>query len=179
MVRSENDIWKVVIGLIRMGLAESHPDVAVKRVFQSTTQSQGDDPLVTLYRVGSRKVGALGKRDRWDHENGAMVQTETWRMELTIQAGTIVPMSVDPGSHTGADVLELLSVYLHSDPALKLFRTEGLGILAITDLREIPLKDDTERFSINHNFDFTLAYTQSRARIIPAAETITGLAYRI
>lgn len=169
MVRSENDIWKVVIALIRAGVAESHPDVAVKRVYQPTTQTQGKEPLVTLYRIGGRKVGALGKSEKWDREKEIMVQAETWRRELTIQAGTIVPLSTDPESYTGADVLELLSVYLHSDPALDMLWKQGLGILAVTDLREIPLKDDKDQFFINHNFDFTLTYTQSRPRIIPVA----------
>ena len=171
MVRTENDIWRVALAVIRAGLAEAHPDVTVKRVYQPTTQSQGDDPLVTLYRIGGRKVGALGKRDRWDQEKEIMLQLETWRMELTLQAGAIVPLATDPESYTGSDVLELLSVYLHSDPALTAFRNEGIGILAITDLREIPLKDDKDQFSINNNFDFTLTYTQSRIRKVPVAES--------
>lgn len=179
MVRSENAIWRVIIALIRAGLAENHPGVAVRRVYQRSAQSVGPDPQVTLFRLGNRKVGSLGKTQQWDEERQAMFQIETWRQELTIQAGALVEQSVDENAFTGADVLELLAVWLHGDIALETLRKEGIGILAITELREIPFRDEGEQYSINANFDFTLTYTQSRERIIPVAASVERKVYRV
>ena len=179
MVRSENDIWRIVVELVRSGVAADHPGVQVKRVYQQATQSAGDGPLVTLYRIGNRKVGALGKAEKWQRDEQVMQQTETWRQELTIQAGAIVPQSKDAPAFTGADVLELLAVFLHGDAALARLAKEGVGILKITDIREIPFRDDADQFSINVNFDFTLTYTQSRIRTIPVFESEEIIIHRI
>lgn len=179
MVRSENDIWRVIFALVGEGIAESFPEVKVRRVYQQSAQSIGEDPQVTLFRLGSHKVGSLGKSQKWNEDRESMIQTETWRQELTIQAGAIVAQSAAEDAVTAADILEMLTVWLHGDIALEALRKAGIGILAITDLREIPFRDDREQYSINTNFDFTLTYTQSRERAIPVATSIERKVYRI
>lgn len=179
MVRSENYIWRILLDLVRSGVDADHPGVQVQRVYRQPTQSAATGPLVTLFRVNNQRVGALGKTEKWDRDNQVMNQEETWRQELTIQAGAIVPLSMDENSFTGGDVMELLAVYLHGDEALKILAKDGLGILKITDIREIPYEDDADQVSVYVTFDFTLAYTQSRFRKIPVAEREEFIIHRV
>lgn len=177
MVLRENDIWRVIVSLLRGWAAAEHPALEVKRLYQRQTQGAGDTPLLALHRIGGRKVGALGKHERL--EDGRLIQTLTWKRELTVQAGAFVEQSTDEAALTGADILEGLSVFLHSDEALATLKKHGIGILAITELREFPFRDETEQWAISASFDFTLTFTQAAKREVHAVQSAEFKTHRL
>lgn len=206
MLITENDIWRTLLPIIRAGVAE-FPDLAIKRAYQPTTQSDGDSPRVVLHRVSSKRCGAQGHTQKWRPNsedenkdakglcpsrtqgrsgnaasrptNGRIIKTEIWRKEDTYQATALVNRAPDDDGYTAVDVLEALAGHLNSDEAIYAFRNAGIGILRVNDEPETPYEDDQNSYRANVSLEFTLTYKQTKETEIPVVSATEFVTYRV
>lgn len=181
MFYRENDLWRILLPVIRAGVA-TYPEITVKRAYQPTTQGDGISPRVVLFRASSRRYGAQGKTQRWKKQDGGqdrMLKIECWRKEDTYQANAMVGRAPEDEGYTAKDVLETLAGYLQSDEAIVALRKAGLGILRVTDVQEIPYEDDQDSYRMSVSIKFTVTYQQTRETEIPVVSGAEFKTYRV
>ncbi len=170
MIRTENDLWKILNPIVRAGIVDFN-GLAVKRAYQPTTQSDGNEPRLLLHRVSGRRYGSQSKRVEL-RDTDRLVEIETWHKEDTYQAFALVNRAPDDFGYTAVDVLERLSAHLQSEQALAAFQAAGVGILRINEIQETPYEDDQNVWRMSVSLKFILTYPQSTERDIPAVETV-------
>jgi hypothetical protein len=169
MFRTENEIWKALLPIIKAGLTE-FDGLEVKRAYQGATQADGPAPRLLLYRVSSRRCGAQGKHYRQGEPE--LVEISTWRKEDTFQAFALVDRAAEDAGYTARDALEALAANLQGETALAALRAEGLGILRINDIQETPYEDASNNWRFSVSLKFTVTYTQSLEREVPAVSRV-------
>lgn len=165
MLLTENDLWKIILPIILHGVQSLGEEIAVKRAYQPTTQGDGNKPRLVIHRLASRRYGAQGKKQEW--RDDGMYEIETWHKEDTFQANALVERKPADEGFTAKDLLEALGGWLQSEEALLAFRTHGIGVLRINDIRETPYENDRGQWQMSVSLPFTLTYKQTRERQIP------------
>ncbi|MDL2313390.1 hypothetical protein LJC36_00240 [Desulfovibrio sp. OttesenSCG-928-C14] len=181
MIRTENELWRAIIPVVKAGVA-GYAGVAVKRAYQPTTQADGKKPRLVLHRVSSRRYGFQGRRQErkcGEDDEIRIFEIETWRKEDTFQANALVDRKPDDEAFTAKDLLEALGGRLQGDAAIRALKKQGIGILRITEIQETPYQDDREKWRFSVSLRFTLTYTQTTEREIPAAKSIEAAVHRV
>lgn len=177
MIRSENDLWKILLPIIDTGIAD-FSDITVLRGWQPTTQGDGNTPRLLLNRASSRRYGGQGKKVEI-RDIDRLVEIESWHKEDTYQAYALVERAPDDFGYTAVDVLERLSAHLQSDSAIDAFKASGVGILRINDIAETPYENDRDEYRISVSLRFTLTYRQEMERDVPVARSIEFEKHRV
>ena len=177
MIRSENDLWEILLPVVRTGMSD-FSDLAIKRGYQPTTQGDGEKPRLLLCRISSRRYGSQGKQVEL-RDTDRLVEKETWHKEDTFQGYALVNRGADDFGYTSVDVLEQLAAHLQAEAALETFQKAGVGILRINDIQEAPYEDDQNVWRISVSLKFVLTYQQSMEREIPAARPVEFRKYRV
>lgn len=175
-MRTENEIWRIVVAQARAGVAV-YPGVKVIRAYQPSAQSGGAVPRVVLHRVSSRRYGAQGKLVV--SRGGKLFEKEVWRKEDTFQANALADRAADDDGFTARDVLEALGGYLQGQVCLDALRKEGMGILRVQDITETPYQDEGDDWRFSVSLKFTLTYRQEVEREIHKAVRVERKIHRI
>lgn len=175
MIRTENDLWRAVLPVIRAGVAD-FSGIAVKRAYQPATQADGESPRVVLHRITSKRHGFQGSRIIF--RDGKLYRRETWFKEDTFQANALVNRDPGDDGFTAKDVLEVLSGSLQGG-GIAAFKKQGIGILRIQEVTETPYEDSRDTYRISVSLKFTLTYRQEIEREVPKIERVERGVHRV
>lgn len=149
---------------------------AYQPIRQGVEQSPGYEPTKSGYLVK-----LFDKRDGFPREDyvynatdEAEIRTQTQVYHSTFQL-TALAVQV-PGATTmltASDVANLLAGLLQNPETMAAFQAQGVGILAITDIRNPYFLDDRDRYEASANFDFTLVHNQVLTKSVPYSDTVT------
>lgn len=166
---TENQIWTLIVGILKTGLTGAYPTVKVRQDAQPAMTGTPSGPAVLLHTDGARRYGYL-KRDDVIELDGSATHTETQKYELKIQCGALYPQ--DPADTTGptaTDLVEAAATIMQSDATRVTLLAVGVGIYRVTDIRTPQFQDDRDVFEASPSFDFTLNYSNVSTSTIPAA----------
>lgn len=158
--------------IIQQFAAYGLPQINVKQKYQPESQGTPVPATAFLFKIGDRRIGSPERKDEWDQLNQVMIHTEKEQYETTFQAAALsIQNPADVVSLTASDILNKISAILQGDAALELFKLNKIGILRITDIRNVPFRDDRDRYEFEPTFDFTVTHEQVTIIQAPVLET--------
>lgn len=101
---------------------------------------------------------------------------ETQLLETTFQISALVIQ--DPSNlnlPTASDVVNYLNLWLRHWVTLQQFRTQNVGILRVTQIRNPWFEDDRHRFEAHPNFDLVLTHQNVLTMTVPAAVQVVPM----
>lgn len=177
----DNEINILLRGaLLRMAPVRGLPGVEFKQAFQSTQQGRPNDTTVTWYNIGHRRYGSPAIGEQWSNNAGKMVRTETQVMESTYQFS--VTMNIDPANIlalTHGDVLKSVAAMLQSPSFIVPSLVNGLQVLRIMDIRNVPVENDRGQFEPNMSFDVTFTHNDKFVDDVPVVATFDFSIYPV
>ena len=180
-----NDLIQIFLPALQYGISnffQSAPipgsvwagPVTVKQMFQPTMQGVNTGPTIYFYKVGDHRYGFLGRHDKWDVPTSTMYHTENQLYETTFQISAWVINDPNlPNSYTASDLVTGAAMVMQSDYMANILNTAGVGILRITEQRNLQFIDDRGYYEQSPSFDFTLTYTQSIVTTTPVIASTT------
>lgn len=165
------DVQRAIKSVLDTGLATAGFTVLVTQSFQPTRQGAPLIPAVVFTKIATRRFGFQGQQYVLVTGNPDTFQkTEVQYLRPTYQlSGLMNQNPVDSNSFTAYDVLDACAMILQSAEGRAAFKLVGIGIDRVTDIREPHSLDDSDRFTADVSFDFTLSYRNELASIIPSA----------
>jgi hypothetical protein len=144
--------------------------VKLARNYQQRQQGLDTAAIVYFHKIGDRRHGHVKRKDVLAVD--AFTHTELQVYESTYQISAWVPQ--DPAQATAlteSDVLNVVSSIMQSDSIMAAFRTAGVGILRVTDVRNPYIVDDRDRFEAVPTFDIVLTHSRQSVSTVPAVST--------
>lgn len=169
---NDNDIFKLVIGIINTALTAQAVTALVKQSYQPRQQGVPTENTVFIQKISNKRVGFLARDDIWDMDTELFVHTEKQWIEATYQITALAIQ--DPNDSTlltASDLANVVAQIMQTDATLLALRAQNVGILRVTDVRNPFFTDDRERFEASPSFDFTVTYEQVYISETPVIES--------
>lgn len=166
---NDNQLFAAIIPIIAAGLtACGLSGIAIKQAFQPTQQGANTVPTCYLQKLPDRRYGSPQRRDTFDPLEQEFAHTETQFYETTFQVNALATQNPSNlASVTPTDILRAASYALQCDAGILALKQAGLGVLRITDIRNLQINDDRDRFESSPSFDFTLTHQQVIVSTVP------------
>ena len=144
----------------RVQLALGMP-MGYKMRWQSTQQARPSEPTVFFANIGVVRYGWPGKNSRWIDAQQKMLDVEEWRSEMTVQVSAQLPQDAvyDVGSITPNDAVQTIAAVMQNDGWLQAIKAYGMQVLRISQIRNMPYKNDRDQWEYVPMFDAVLCYT--------------------
>lgn len=154
------DIVRVFRPLIVDGLADlGITDVDVLMNYQPTKQG-ADTKAVYFFNVGDKNVGAVSRDNIIDNDTQILESVETQVKETTFQVNTLFKQDPSNLTITAKDLCSYVYMILQRRKSLDTLKSNGLGILWVSEIRNVPFMDSDDNYIFNPSFDFTITHKQ-------------------
>lgn len=154
---------------------QSHPDlsgVGLARNFQQRQQGATSGPYVYFFKVGDRRYGHTARSDVWNQTAELFTHSEIQRYESTYQFSAWIPQNpADVAGLTESDILNTVSGIMQSDAIIAAFKSQGVGILRVSDVRNPYIVDERDRFEAVPSFDIVLTHERQLVTTLPDVVT--------
>lgn len=166
---TEKQLFKIVGDLLVAGFAAStspqiSPPIIVKQAAQPNMQGTPTGPVIFMTKLPDYRYGSRGIVDEWipDTIGGGVEQhTETQQYESTFQLNALSTQDPDDlAQPTAADLLNYAAYIMQSMATIATLNAQDIGIERITQVRNVPFKDDRDQFEYSPSFDFVLTHKQ-------------------
>lgn len=178
---NDNPLIQLILSVLNgqladVGLAGTELAKAYQDVRQGVEISPGYAPTKAGYivKLYDKRDGFPKEEYVWNETAQMETRTQTQLYHSTFQLTTLavqVPGAVT--MLTASDVANLLAGLLQNANSMRLFQEQGVGILAIDDIRNPYFLDDRDRYEASANFDFTMVHTQVLTKSVPYSDTVT------
>ncbi len=178
---NDNQLIQLILSVLNgqladVGLGGTIIAKAYQDVRQGTELSPADAPTKAAYlcKLFDKRDGFPFEGYVWDTNASIEVRTQLQVYQTTFQMSTLaVQVPGKTTQLTASDVANLLTALLQNSETSELFQAQGVGILAITDIRNPYFLDDRDRNEANPSFDFTLVHNQVLTKSVPYSDTVT------
>lgn len=169
---TDNDIYTLVIGILRDALTARSVNAIVKQAYQPRQQGTPTQNTVFIHKKPNKRYGFLGRDDVLDLDNDVFTHTESQWIEADFQIGGLaIQNPADSSIMTASDLVNLIATIMQSDVTRSLLIAHDVGILRITNIYNLYFTDDKERFEQHPVFDFTLTYEQIDISEVPVLQS--------
>lgn len=178
---NDNPIIELILTVLNGQLADvGLAGTVIVKAYQSVRQGVELSPGYTetkaayLVKLYDKRDGFPEEDYVWDEVNQVETRTQTQVYHSTFQLTTLAVQT--PGNTTqltASDTANLISALLQNQETMALFQAQGVGILAITDIRNPYFLDDRDRYEASPSFDFTLVHKQVLTKSVPYSDTVT------
>lgn len=158
--------------LPRMQAQASLAGVALARKYQPRQHGAATGPIVYFFKVSDRNHGSPKREEKYNEAGAIFDQSQRQVVESTYQFAAWVPQ--DPAATTAlteSDVLNIVSAIMQSDGFLAAFRTAGVGIQRVTNVRNPYFVDERDRFEAEPSFDIVLTHYRNLSSTLPIVNT--------
>lgn len=150
----------VIFSTLRTALLNGFSDlsktVSVKQAYQPTSQGVEDGPCIYFQKLPlDLRYGFPQRSDEWDKDESKMVHTETQQMVTTLQ---INARQTNLEIETASDLLMYAAYILQSTKAIDTFKDQGIGILNISQIREVYFTNDRGQYESSPSFDLQITH---------------------
>lgn len=146
----------------------------IAQAFQPTQQGVNTAPTAYLYKIGDHPLGMPERADSWDEPSGTIIHVETQDYETTFQISALSTQDpLNQTQYTASDILNLIRSILQSSASIAALQAQGVGVLKIEQVRNLPFVDDFDRHEYQPSLDFTVQHKQiivSTAPIVASVE---------
>lgn len=102
----------------------------------------------------------------------AMIHKEVSQYETTFQLSALATQNpANVNQQTAADLLNYAAYSLQSQPSIATFEAQGVGVLAVKDVRNTPFRDDRDQFEYGPSFDFVMTHKQTIISTTPILQS--------
>lgn len=170
----ESDVWQVIINTLRAGLdTQGFNGIQIRQSYQPIKTGVSNNPTVYLFKVTSRRVSWQSSKYKYNAGNDNFDCYGDYWIEATYQLTAQAERDInDINSLTSYDIADRCAAVLQTNESLNNFLDAGIGIQAITDVRNPFSVDDRDQFDQDASFDFVLSYNQEIATTAPKADPI-------
>lgn len=151
------DLVRVFRPLIISGLSSLGITAKVLQNYQPTKQGIKDN-IVYFHNIGEKKIGYQSKSNVWNKDLHIMEGIEFQNVETTFQINTILEQNPSAPTITAKDLLNYVSMILQSRDCIKTLNENGIGILWISEIKNIPFVDGKDNFEYNPTMDIKLTH---------------------
>lgn len=151
------DIVRIFKPLIISGLADLGITSKVLQNYQPTNQGIKNN-VVYFHNIGDKRIGYQSKSNVWNKDLGIMESVEYQNVETTFQINTILVQDPSNLSITAKDLLNYVSMILQNRDNIKKLNESGIGILWISELKNIPFVNGEDNFEYNPTMDIKLTH---------------------
>lgn len=176
----DNDLYVIVRTQLLAQLARyGQPTWDVQQAFQPEQQGDNptDQPCLYFHALPDYRYGWPQRKDIWSPLSGIMEHRESQQMEKTLQFNGVMQDTADNVSGLiVADMLKLAAQAFQSDTMMAAMRAQGLGVLRISQIRNVPIQNEQGNFAMNPSFDVVLTHRDDFEHVIGvvnAREVIT------
>lgn len=157
---TDNQLFAVLFPLINAGLiARDVTGVEVLQKAQPVQQGIPSGPSVYLSMVAPTPRGHVRRDSILVADEMVDVELQTWEVLYQVNAMSIQD-AADLNQLTASDILKVVRQTMQSSAFITSLKLQGLGILRVNALRNIPFVNDKDRFEYSPSFDFTLTYDE-------------------
>lgn len=124
--------------------------------------------------VGTYNINRLSEIVSQQMTSGppAMIHREVCQYETTYQLSALATQNpANQTQKTASDMLNYAAYVLQSQPAIATFEDQGVGVLAVKDVRNTPFKDDRDQFEYGPSFDFVMTHKQDILATTPILQS--------
>lgn len=162
MIKTDNEVWQLIMTAINDGLQLRGFSAEVIQAFQPVQQGVVLQPLVTVNSITSKRYGWPEDTSYFDEQSMEMKRREGYWLERTYQVNALHALpDVGGTGKTAFDYIDAVAAILQTSMVLEFFRNNGVGLLRIEPLRVTYWLDDKEQQEQTPSFDFTLTYRQT------------------
>ncbi len=188
---TENELYTLVCNVIKAGLVgfPLFKDITVRQSYQPRITGAPTGSAVLLSDIHTQRYGFLKRESKWepvvpatDPPTGREVRTERQNCVMTMQANAqiLVPPAPKPlPAYTAGDLLMRVSSILQGDDGREALQAGGVGILRVTELRKIHIKNDQDQFQASPSFDFDLCYENVDRFEVPVVDAFEAKIQRV
>lgn len=179
---NDKQIAGLFISILQPAITANANTATVKlaRNFQPRQAGATNDAYVYFVKIGDHRYGHTQRKDVFDVDEETFTHTELQVYESTYQLSAWVPQDPTNTSQlTESDILNEVSCIIQTDTVMAAFRTAGVGILRVTDIRNPYIVDDRDRFEAVPSFDVVLTHNRSIVTTNPAVVTYEANLSRI
>ena len=158
------DIIKVFRPIILSGLAEVGISAEVLMNYQPTKQGITDN-TVYFFPIGDKNVGSLTRQNVI--VNGSLKSVEVQVKETTFQINGVMRQNPNVLTITAKDLVSYVHIILQRRETIKTLSDNGLGILWVGNIRNIPFQNGAENWEYDPSFDFTITHNMTISGELP------------
>jgi hypothetical protein len=163
-------ISTIIAGEADAGIAGS----PIQQAFQPTQQGVPKTASAFMYKVGDIALGSPQRSDTWT--DPMIVHVETQDYETTFQISALsIQSPTNQSQYTASDILNLIRSILQSSNTIATLAAQGVGMLRVHEIRNVPFSDDFGRNEYSPSLDFIVQHKQittSTAPIVSEVEII-------
>jgi len=142
---------------------------------QPRQQGQAENPMAFYNIIGTKNYGWQSRKDEFNDGDDDFDHTERQWKERTVQIGVeITENPADDTLSTATDVVNCINMGFGSEKIFLSLKSQGVGIIRITDVREPYIQDEHDRYTMQPNFDCVFSYLLTKQSKVEKLEAIEG-----
>lgn len=174
-----DELIQLFIPIIQTGLTTAgFTTTAILQAYQPTKVGVVEGSALYFYKTGDKRYGFMSNQSVWDVVHSQMVLTETQYYETTFNIMSWNG-AVNFIENVTSDIINIAAYSLQNQNAVTTFQNAGVGIYRVTDIKNITIFDDRDRYNFVPSFDFTLSHTTTITSVIPKVSDFTPGIYGV
>lgn len=160
----DNDLIRAFLPILTQGLIDyGIGSVTVRQAYQPTQTGTESLPVITFFKVSDSRPPWAKKIDFYDFSDDQYKHEERQVYETVFQMNSLSAQNpTDANSLTASDILNTALAVMQSDTTIQQLKNQEIGILRVSDIRNVPFVDDRDQYEYSPSFDFTLRHLQQR-----------------
>jgi hypothetical protein len=171
----DNQLIKIFLPILQQGFLDRGLIVKVQQAYQPVQTGTPIAPLCTFFKVIDHRYGHPYKISYYDSDLMHMRHKERQVYESTWQIGALsIQDPTNEDSITAMDIINTAAEILQSDATINDLKTSDVGILRISEIRNVFHQDDMRQYESEPSFDVILRHAQERIIDIEGITAIEG-----
>lgn len=172
---NDNALYNLILQVLNVQLADvGLTGLVIAKSNQDTREGVEATTGAYLTKLYDKRDGFPREDYVWDSIDNVETWTQSQVYHSTFQLTALAIQT--PGNTTqltASDTANLLCALLQNPISMAMFQAQGVGILAVTDVRNPYFVDDLDRYEASANFDFTIVHNQVTTRSVPYTDNVT------
>lgn len=180
MIKTDNEIWALLIAILNAGLAERGLPATVLQSYQPEQQGVETTPVVVLHSIDSRRYGFPEDTSFYDEGANELKTLQGYWLERVYQVNALaIQDPANAAAPTAFDYIDAAAAIMQTSETQETLRGNGIGILRVQPLRAAYIVDDRDRHEQVPSFDFTLTYRQTFTKTVEPILSVEADIYEV
>jgi len=155
----DNELILLFRPLLINGLSSAgFNNVVVQQGYQPTAQGVPVDAVVSFFKIGDHRFGTRSNNTVYDLDEEEMITTEIQIYETTFQISALLRQIPTDISFTASDLVNECARIMNTQNTVDALNENSVGVLRVSEVRNIYFKDDRDQNEASPSFDFVLTH---------------------
>jgi hypothetical protein len=180
MIKTDNEVWALLVAIFNAGLAARGLPAAVLQSYQPTQQGVDSGPVVVLHSIDSKRYGWPEDTSFYDEGANELKTLQGYWLERTYQVNALaIQDPANVSAPTAFDYIDAAAAIIQTTETQETLRGNGIGVLRVQPLRVAYIVDDKGRHEQVPAFDFTLTYRQTFTQTAEPIQTVEAEIFEV